>query len=112
MKTLADASFFRAFDRVVAAGNPGLKRAQWTFAEVDWLRERHSFTGADHGFSVEVFRLTRGGRSTWTLLLVKEHWWGGPKKDAVKQLQWARPLAGRGADVLVWLRERERLLDP
>ena len=73
-----------------------------------WRRERHSFAGADHSFAVEVFTVVPAGREKWKLLVVKEHWWMSGAADAVKSVQWARAASGRTADVLAWMRERER----
>lgn len=109
MKALTDASFLRAFDALVSAGNPGLKRASWNHADAAWQRERHSFSGADHSFAVEVFTVVPAGRTQWKLLVVREHWWMGGDSDAVKSVQWARAASGRTADILAWVRERERL---
>lgn len=111
MKALTDASFFRAFDRLVAVGNPGLKLNQWTLADTQWQRERHSFSGQGHSFAVEVFTIRKATRAAWTLLLVKEHWWTAAHGDVLKNVQWARPISGRGAEMLAWFRERERSLD-
>jgi hypothetical protein len=106
MKALTDASFFRAFDGLVSAGNPGLKRASWSHAGASWRRERHSFSGVDHSFAVEVFTVAAANRGRWTLLVVREHWWLSGANDAVKSLQWARPTSGAAAEILAWLRER------
>jgi hypothetical protein len=108
MKSLADAAFFRAFDGLASAGNAGLKRATWSFAGADWQRARHSFSCADYSFAVEVFAVTRAGRPAWRLIVVKEHWWAGPEREAVKRVQWARPAEGEAAAILAWLRDWER----
>ena len=49
MKTLAQPSFFRAFDLLLSTTNPGLKQAHWIHDGVEFERERHSFSGAKHG---------------------------------------------------------------
>ena len=111
MKALTDASFFRAFDRMAAAGNPGFKLNQWSFAGAVWQRERHSFSGVGHSFTVEALTVKQTARPAWTLLVAKENWWAAAHGEALKNVQWARPVAGRGADIVAWFRERERSLD-
>jgi len=111
MKTLADTSFFRAFEQLAAASNPSSRLHVWTYAGVDWRRERHSFAGSDHSFVVEVYTLVHAAPPSWTLLLTKEHWWGRGGGDPLKNTQWARPTTGSAADVLSWLRAQQRLLE-
>ena len=111
MKALTDASFFRAFDRIAAVGNPGFKSNQWSFASAAWQRERHSFSGPGHSFAVEVFTVRQSIRPGWTLLVAKEHWWAPTHGDLLKSVQWARATMGRGSDILAWFREQERSAD-
>jgi hypothetical protein len=111
MKTFASPSLFRTFDLLLAATNPGLKLAQWRLDDVEWTRERHSFSGATHGFAVEVTTLTRSGRQAWTLLVVKEFWWMGEQSKDIRSTQWAKLLAGRRKDALDWMSEQEKRLE-
>ena len=111
MKTLASPSFFRTFDLLLAAANPGLKLSYWSQDGVDWERERHSFTGRTYGFAVEVATITRPGRKGWTLIVVKEFWWAGNQGKSLRSSHWAQLLSGRRSDAIGWMREQERALD-
>jgi hypothetical protein len=111
MKTFASPSFFLTFDLLLAAANPGLKMSHWSQENVDWERERHSFTGRTHGFVVEVTTMTRPGRQGWALIVVKEIWWAGNQGKELRSSRWAKLLSGRRNDALGWMRERERALE-
>jgi hypothetical protein len=111
MKTLASPSFFRTFDLLLAAANPGLRLSHWTQDGVVWERERHSFNGRSHGFAVEVATLTRAGRQGWTLIVVKEFWWAGNHGKELRSSRWAQLLGGRRNDAIGWMREQEKALE-
>lgn len=108
MKSLSDAAFFRVFDALADAGNPGLKLKSWDFAGAEWRRDRYSIAGADYSFVVEVFTIHHASRPRWTLIAAKEHWWGAEQEGAIRSARWARPTSGRRADILTWFREQER----
>jgi len=111
MKSLARPSFFRFFDLLLSVSNPGLKRSHWTFADVAFTRERHSFHGPQHGLAIEIFTLTRAGKRGWTLMVAKEYWWAGEEAKALKSLRWARATAGQRADLMDWLKTQEAALE-
>jgi len=110
MKSLARPSFFRLFDLLVSTTNPGLKRPHWTHNGVDFERERHSVTGPQHGFVLEITTLTSRGRRGWSLMVIKEYWWAGEESKGLKNLRWARPTSGQRSDILSWLRAQETRL--
>ncbi|MFQ5562395.1 MAG: hypothetical protein ACE5FO_02385 [Parvularculaceae bacterium] len=107
MKSLADASFFRAFDALADAGNPGLKKNLWDFAGAQWRRDRYSLSGPEFTVVIEAFMIRHTSRPCWKLLVAKEHWWG-EDREIVKSVRWARPIAGIRADVLAWFRKLEQ----
>jgi hypothetical protein len=114
MKTLAQPSFFRAFDLLLSMTNPGLKQARWIHDGVEFERERHSFSGAKHGLTIEIVTLTRAGRPGrrgWSLMVTKEYWWAGPDNKAFKNLRWARPVSGQRNDMLNWMRVQDAALE-
>jgi hypothetical protein len=111
VKSLARPSFFRVFDLLLSTTNPGLKLSRWTFDDVEFERERHSFTGPNHGLAIEIVTLTRGGRRGWTLMVTKEYWWSGEESKALKSLRWARPIGGQRGDVMSWLKAQEAALE-
>jgi len=111
VNSFARRSFFRLFDQLMSATNPQLNRARWTIDGVEAERERYSFTGPDHGATIEAITLTRRGLRGWSLLVVKEYWWavGAPNKT-LKSFHWARPVSGARKDLLAWLRTQERVM--
>lgn len=111
MKNLAHPSFFRIFDLLLGAGNPGITLSSWTDRGVSWERERHSFTGPKHGLSIEIITVQRSGRHGWGLMVVKEYWWAGPENKALKSLRWVKPVTGRPSDILGWFRAQEDSLN-
>jgi hypothetical protein len=111
MKNFTSPSFFRLFDLLMSTHNPGFKRPKLTLEGVDCARERHSFTGQQHGFSVEIFTFTRTGKRGWTLMVVKEYWWIGKDSKDTKAMRWARPTGGRRSDIIAWFREQEGMLE-
>jgi hypothetical protein len=111
MKSLARPSFFRLFELLVSRGNPGAKKSEWSYDGVAFERERHSFTGPRYGFAVEVHTLTASGRQRWALMVTKEHWWLGNESTVLRSVRWAKPLRGQRADIMTWLREKERQFD-
>lgn len=111
MKSLSDAAFFRVFDALLGAGNPGLKRASWDFASVHWERERLSASRAAYSHVHEIFMLVHAGRPKWTLMVVKEYWWGAKEGEVLRSVRWTRPMNGRRADILAWFRNQEQTME-
>ena len=111
MKSFASSSFFRVFDMLLSAANPGMKQSQWTIDGVDCGHERHSFSGPTHGFAIEIFTLTRPGKRGWSLMVVKEFWWSGKQMDAGRMPHWAKLTSGQRADVFAWFRAQELSLE-
>lgn len=110
MKNLAHPSFFRAFDLLLGVTNTGLKLASWTHDGVSWERERHSFSGAKHGLTIEIVTLTRPGKRGWSIMVVKEYWWTGKESKPIKSLRWAKPVGGQRSDILHWFGLQESSL--
>jgi hypothetical protein len=111
MKNLAHPSFFRVFDLLLGTTNPGLKLSLWSHNGVSWERERHSFMGATHGQTIEIFTLRRNGKRGWSVIIVKEYWWVGKESKPVKAVRWAKPVEGQRTDILTWFRAEEAGLD-
>jgi hypothetical protein len=111
VKNFTSPSFFRLFDLLMSTHNPGFKRSKWTLEGVDCARERHSFTGQQHGFAVEIITFAHAGRRGWTLMVVKEYWWIGAEGKDTKLLRWARPTSGRRSDIIAWFRAQEASLE-
>ena len=109
MRKIGDASFFRIVDRLLEVGTSRVPRTAWSIDGVEWRRERHSYAGASHGFTVEVTTGSKTGIAPWTMLVVKEYWRSG-RGEELKSHQWAHIEAGRRADVVDWLERQERRL--
>lgn len=107
MKSLSDAAFFRAFDAMTDAANPGLRRKSWEFGGASWRRDRYSLSNPDYAFVIEIFTVLRSRRPGWKLLVFKEHLWDEDDGAAVRSVRWTRLLKGRRADVLAWLRKQD-----
>jgi GH25 family lysozyme M1 (1,4-beta-N-acetylmuramidase) len=101
---IGDAAFFRIVDRLLSAGTSRTPRTQWSIDGVEWQRERHSYSGATHGFTIEV---TTGVQARWTVRVVKEYWRDG-RGESARDLQWAQVEAGNRADIVTWLKRQER----
>lgn len=111
MKTISDAAFFRVFDTLVGDGNPGLTRAVWDYAAAHWERERLSVSRHTYSHVTEIITLAHAGRPKWTLLVVKEYWWGDREGDAFRTVRWTRPTDGRRAEILAWFRDQEKMIE-
>jgi hypothetical protein len=108
MRKIGDAAFFRIVDRLLGAGAGRNPAVRWSIDGVDWQRERHSHSGAEHGFTVEVTTGTHATKPAWTLVVVKEYWWKIKTGDSFKSMQWAHITAGSRADVIDWLDRQDR----
>lgn len=107
MKSFANTSFFRLFDRVVRPSDPLTPERSWTRNGVDWTHVRHTFNGVDHGFSVDVFTGVKAGKQGWSILVVREGWWMGRKGDPTRTTQWAHVTSGSRADAMSWFQAQE-----
>ncbi len=110
MKTLSGPSFFRTFDLLVGTSNPGLKADQWAVEDVQFTREKHSFSGGTHCFVVEIFFLSRPGRHGWEFMVAKEHWWNDGHKRFIKTLRWSQRTGGEAKNIMTWWRAQETAL--
>jgi len=107
MRSLTRPSFFRMFDLLLAATNPGLRHTRWAHDRAQFDRERYSFTNARHGLTIEIITVSCSGRRGWSLMVTKEYWWIGVDGKPFKSTRWARPLSGPRADLMAWLQAQE-----
>jgi hypothetical protein len=107
---IGDASFFRIVDRLLSAGTTRTPTTHWSIDSVEWDRERHSYSGATHGFTIEVTTGVSAGRPGGTLRVVKEYWRDG-RGESTRDLQWAHVEAGSRAQIVDWLKRQERALE-
>lgn len=101
---IGDAAFFRIVDRLLSAGTTRVPKTEWSIDGVAWQRERHSYSGATHGFTIEV---TTGQHAGWTVRVVKEYWRDG-RGESTRDLQWAQVERGNRAEIVAWLKHQER----
>jgi hypothetical protein len=109
VRKIGDASFFRIVDCLLDPGTTRALKTSWSIDGVEWRRERHSYAGASHGFTVEVTTGRKREGAPWTLIVVKEYWRSGTGEE-LKSHQWAHIEDGRRADVVAWLERHERRL--
>ena len=104
---IGDAAFFRILDRLLSACTGRAPRTHWSIDGAEWRRERHSYSGTTHGFTIEVTTGVRAERPGWTLRVVKEYWRDG-RGASTRDLQWAQVEAGSRAEIVAWLKRQER----
>lgn len=104
MRSFGDPSFFRVFDTLLGESNSNPRTRQWTSHGIDWVRERHSFTGAYCSFGIDVFRLTKPTSPKWSFVVVKEHWWGTAQDQTLRSTHWAKPISGNKAEIMKWMK--------
>ena len=108
MKTLADNSFFLVFEEVIRRDNQNRASDCWSAAGVTWRHSKHSFESEKYGFAMDAYEAIRPGKTGWTLLVVKEHWWAGKHGDVLRSTQWAKPLAGNRRAIFDWFKLRQK----
>jgi hypothetical protein len=92
---------------LLAEANPTLQLKSWSYRGAGWQRERHSFNGVICGFAVDRYLISKPNSNGWTLLFVKEIWWGENDKT-IRSTEWAKLLSGNRFKILEWLRFEER----
>jgi len=111
MKNLVRPSFFRFFELLLSTTNPGLKLTRWSFDGVDFIRERHSFHGPEHGLTIDIVTLTRAGKRGWKLMVTREYWWIGAQVKPLRTQHWARAIGGQRTEMMAWLRAQEHAFE-
>jgi hypothetical protein len=111
MKTFADTSFFLLFDEILRKDKPKASPAAWSASGVTWQHSRHTYEGLTYGVTTEVFEATNSGKSGWSLIVVKEHWWAGRNGEVIRSAHWAKPMHGSRAAIMSWLKARQRELE-
>ncbi len=108
MANLNSRGFLDRWQIVHLATLPSADCGHWQVDGVDWRRQRHAFAGGGYSFAVEIHHLTcvRAGRSSWSLMVVVEHWWGADK-EVLKMSSWTRRLSGSSAAIFAWVKDHE-----
>lgn len=107
---LGNKVFFNLFARLVAATNSDRDCDEWLVAGVQWRRQRPSIW-ASTSFQIELHELRHAARPVWTLLFVRETWWGADRSRVIRDACWTHLEKGNRGDVIRWFEERERELD-
>jgi hypothetical protein len=111
MKSFADNAFYLLFDQIVRRDKPKDNPDVWTSRGVTWRHSRHSFETQSYGFTIELYELASSGKSGWSLLVAKEHWWGGRQGEVLRSTHWAKPIRGSRTAIIAWLKEQQRQVD-
>ena len=111
MKSFTDTRFTNAFARLLTAGNRNPQVDHWTFDDTAWLRERHGFWGQAASFQLETLIVEHAGAPAWRIMVVREHWWHGPERKAVRSGQWVKLIDGERKAALKWFERQETLMD-
>jgi hypothetical protein len=108
MRGVNDRNFFNLWQILYRAtcSRPG--QTHWRVGDVDWRKERHSFSGADYAVTLEVHHLRRHRQdeASWTLMVVTEHWWDG-NGEPLKSMNWSRAIGGNPKTITAWLRGQD-----
>lgn len=110
MRGVNDRNFFNLWQILYRATCPTPTHAHWRVGDVDWRKDRHSFSGADYSVTLEVHHLRRSAASgtRWSLMVAAEHWWdetGHP----LKTMNWARVITGDAVSIITWLKGQEKV---
>lgn len=110
MRGVNDRNFFNYWQILYRATCPSPSQTHWRVGDVDWRKERHSFSGVDYAVTLEVHHLRRVARDSesWTLMVAMEHWWDG-NGESLKDTSWARVINGNPRTIVSWLHRQEKV---
>ena len=108
---LGDRNFFNVFALIAGSADPHKTRHQWQADGVSWTRERMARQGPTYSVQAEIFTLSHGGKSGWTLLLVHETWWDENKRKTFRNARWVHLVSGMRADVVKWFSARQAAIE-
>lgn len=110
MRGVNDRNFFNFWQILYRATCPTPNQTHWHVGEVDWRKERHSFSGVDYAVTLEVHHLRYSARehASWRLMVAMEHWWDA-QGEPLKDTSWARVIAGNPKAIITWLQGQEQV---
>lgn len=111
MKSFTDTRFANALARLLTAGNRDPQVDRWTIDETTWRRERHGFCGQAASFQLETLTIEHSQKPTWRIMVVREYWWHGPERKAMRSGQWLKPINGERKAALTWFERQEVIMD-
>ena len=111
MKSFNDKNFALIFNRLVSPSHAEADRRDWRVDEVGFHRERYSFWGQAYAFSIDVYTLHCTAKSSWKLMVVRESWWSGDRRKAVRTSQWGKLVSGNKSAAMSWFRRQASRID-
>jgi len=110
MRGVNDRNFFNFWQILYRATCPNAGRAHWRVGDVDWQKDRHSYSGPDYAVTLEIHHLRRtlGEGQSWHLMVIVENWWDG-EGDTLKTTTWARVVRGDPGTIIRWLNQQEKV---
>lgn len=110
MRGVNDRNFFNCWQILYRATCPRPNQAHWRVGDVDWRKERHSFSGVDYAVILEVHSIRYVARDnpSWTLMVAVEHWSDG-NGESLKDTSWARVIKGNPRTIVGWLQQQEKV---
>jgi len=110
MRGVNDRNFFNYWQILYRAACPNPNQTHWRVGDVDWRKERHSYSGVDYAVTLEVHHLRRLARdgTGWALMVAMEHWWD-ENGESLKDTIWARVIDGNPRAIIGWLQRQEKV---
>jgi len=110
MRGVNDRNFFNCWQILYQATCPNMRQTHWAVGDVDWRKDRVSFSGVDYAVTLEVHHLRCAGRDgpSWTLMVAIEHWWDGDG-EVLKTTNWSRVIDGNPRSITSWVQRQERV---
>lgn len=109
MRGVNDKNFFNLWQMLFRRTCPGFESTCWHVDDVEWRKDRHSFSGGDYSFASDVHCLTKSSTKgpDWQLLVVIEYWWDRDR-ETLRSTTWARVLSGSQKAIVSWLYRQTR----
>jgi hypothetical protein len=110
MRGVNDRNFLNFWQILYRATCPSPAQTHWHVGDVDWRKDRHSFSGTDYAVTLEVHLLRRTARDggAWALMVATEHWWHA-SAEPLRSTSWARVLEGNPRVITSWLQRQDKV---
>ncbi|MFN4163578.1 MAG: hypothetical protein ACK4GK_03315 [Ferrovibrio sp.] len=107
MKSFTDSRFANIFALLVGS-NRDPQCDAWSVGDTVWTRERYGHWGQQASFQLETIVVDQPRAPAWRIMVVREHWWHGPERVAVRSGQWGKLVSGDRKAALKWFERQER----
>jgi len=110
MRGVNDRNFINLWQILHRVTCPTLEESRWRVGDVEWRKDRHSFSGCDYALALEVHSLQHAAKAGlgWKLLVTIEHWWDSDRA-VLRSTTWARVVAGSSKAVIAWLKQQQAI---